>query len=60
MLTARGDIVDRVQAPDVSNEVEPKLKAIEDALPYGYRIETGGSIEESRQGQYCASPRFSR
>jgi len=47
VLTARGDIIDRVQAPDVSNEVEPKLKSITDALPYGYRIETGGSIEES-------------
>ena len=47
VLTARGDIVDRVQAPDVSKEVEPKLQAIKDALPYGYRIETGGSIEES-------------
>jgi multidrug efflux pump len=47
VLTVRGDIVDGVQAPDVSNEVEPKLKPIEDALPYGYRIETGGAIEES-------------
>jgi multidrug efflux pump subunit AcrB len=47
VLTARGDIVDHVQAPDVSKEVESKLKDIADALPYGYRIETGGSIEES-------------
>jgi multidrug efflux pump len=47
VLTARGDIVDRVQAPDVSNAVAPKLKGIKDALPHGYRIETGGSIEES-------------
>jgi multidrug efflux pump len=47
VLTVRGDIVDRVQAPDVSNEVKSKLKGNEDALPYGYRIETGGSIEES-------------
>jgi len=47
VLTARGDIVDRVQAPDVSKEVEPRLRAIKEALPYGYRIETGGSIEES-------------
>jgi multidrug efflux pump len=47
VLTARGDIVDRVQAPDVSKEVEAKLRDIKDALPYGYRIETGGSIEES-------------
>jgi multidrug efflux pump subunit AcrB len=47
VLTARGDIVDHVQAPDVSKEVLPKLQAIKDALPYGYRIEAGGSIEES-------------
>jgi multidrug efflux pump len=47
VLTVRGDIVDNVQAPDVTNEVFPKLKPIKDALPYGYRIETGGSIEES-------------
>src|SRR5215813_5180424 len=47
VLTVRGDIVDNVQAPDVTNEVLPKLKPIKDALPYGYRIETGGSIEES-------------
>ena len=47
VLTVRGDIIDGVQAPDVSNEVEPKLQSIKDALPYGYRIETGGAIEES-------------
>jgi multidrug efflux pump len=47
VLTARGDVVDRVQPPDVSKEVEAKLTGIKDALPYGYRIETGGSIEES-------------
>jgi multidrug efflux pump len=47
VLTVRGDIVDGVQAPDVSAEVAPKLKGIIDALPYGYRIETGGSVEES-------------
>ena len=47
VLTARGDIVDGVQAPDVSTEIMTKLGEIEQALPYGYRIETGGSIEES-------------
>jgi multidrug efflux pump subunit AcrB len=47
VLTVRGDIVDNVQAPDVTNEILPKLQPIKDALPYGYRIETGGSIEES-------------
>jgi multidrug efflux pump len=47
VLTVRGDIVDNVQAPDVTNEVLPKLQPIKDALPYGYRIDTGGAIEES-------------
>ncbi|MCZ7658232.1 MAG: efflux RND transporter permease subunit [Xanthobacteraceae bacterium] len=47
VLTARADIVDGVQAPDVSREISAKLKGIADALPYGYRIEPGGSVEES-------------
>ena len=47
VLTVRGDIIDGVQAPDVSNEVRPQLQPIIDALPYGYRIEVGGAIEES-------------
>lgn len=47
VLTVLGDIVDGVQAPDVSNEMLPKLQPIKNALPYGYRIETGGAIEES-------------
>jgi multidrug efflux pump len=47
VLTVRGDVVDNVQPPDVTNEILPKLRAIKAALPYGYRIETGGSVEES-------------
>ena len=47
VLTVRGDVVDGVQAPDVSNAIVPLLQPIKDALPLGYRIETGGSIEES-------------
>jgi len=47
VLTVRGDIVDGVQPPDVSKQIEPLLQPVKDALPYGYRIETGGSIEES-------------
>jgi len=47
VLTVRCDIVDGVQAPDVTHEILPELEAIKDALPDGYRIETGGAIEES-------------
>ena len=58
VLTARGDIVDGVQAPDVSTEVLAKLGGIEDALPYGYRIETGGSIEESAKANLALAAVF--
>ena len=58
VLTARGDIVDGVQAPDVSNEVAPKLKPITDALPYGYRVEIGGSIEESAKANVALAAVF--
>jgi multidrug efflux pump len=46
-LTVRADIVPGVQAPTVSTEIEPLLQPIIETLPAGYRIETGGAIEES-------------
>jgi multidrug efflux pump subunit AcrB len=58
VLTARADIVDGVQAPDVSMQIEPLLKPIKDALPYGYRIETGGSIEESAKANAALAAVF--
>ena len=58
VLTVRGDIIDGVQAPDVSNEILPKLENIKAALPYGYRIETGGSIEESAKANAALAAIF--
>ncbi|MFY9991060.1 MAG: efflux RND transporter permease subunit, partial [Rhodoplanes sp.] len=58
VLTVRGDVVDGVQAPDVSNEVAAKLKPISAALPYGYRVETGGSIEESAKANLALAAVF--
>src|SRR5690606_37989367 len=49
-ITARADIVDGVQAPDVTNQIWPALKEIRDRLEPGYRIEIGGAIEESQKG----------
>jgi hypothetical protein len=37
-----------------------KLKGIKDALPYGYHIETGGSIEESVKANGARGPWCSR
>jgi multidrug efflux pump len=49
-ITARADVVDGVQPPDITGQIEPNLAALREKLPSGYRIETGGSIEESAKG----------
>ena len=51
-ITVRADVADGVQAPDVTNQIWPKLQEIRDSLPPAYRIEAGGAFEEVRQGQY--------
>ena len=50
MISVRADIRDGVQAPDVTSAILPALAPIKAALPAGYRIETGGAIEESEKG----------
>ncbi|MCB6182503.1 efflux RND transporter permease subunit [Leeia sp. TBRC 13508] len=50
-ITVRADIADGLQAPDVSDEIEPKLRALEKTFPTGYRIELGGSKESSGESQ---------
>jgi multidrug efflux pump subunit AcrB len=47
VLTARADVKDGVQPPDVTSRILPRLAPLKAELPAGYRIETGGSIEES-------------
>ena len=46
-LTVRADVRDGVQAPDVTSQILPKLQELKGTLPPGYRIDTGGAIEES-------------
>ncbi|MFC0284006.1 efflux RND transporter permease subunit [Camelimonas abortus] len=50
VMTVRADIVDGVQAPDVSRRIWPQLQAWAKDLPPGYRLELGGAIEESQKG----------
>jgi multidrug efflux pump len=50
-LTVRADVVDGVQAPDVSAAIAPTLQEIRENLPPGYRIETGGAWEENYKAQ---------
>jgi multidrug efflux pump subunit AcrB len=49
-ITVRADVNDGVQAPDVTNQIWPKLKDIRDHLEPAYRIEAGGAFEESAKG----------
>ncbi len=48
-LSVRCDIADGAQAPDVSARLESALAQVRSELPPGYRIETGGAIEESKK-----------
>jgi multidrug efflux pump len=50
-LTVRADIVDGVQAPDVTMGIEPTLADIRASLPPGYRIDAGGAYEENIKAQ---------
>lgn len=47
VITVRADIVDGIQAPVVSMQIEPQLNALRKNLPPNYRIVMGGAIEES-------------
>ncbi|MGQ3675465.1 efflux RND transporter permease subunit [Xanthobacter sp. TB0139] len=58
VLTVRGDVADGVQPPDVTMRLEPKLAGIVADLPPGYRIERGGSIEESAKANKALAAVF--
>src|SRR5258707_12080668 len=58
-ITVRGDVVDGVQAPDVTNQIWPKLQQIRDSLEPAYQIEKGGAFEESAQGHGSSFGLFS-
>jgi multidrug efflux pump subunit AcrB len=49
VITVRSDVAPGVQPPTVSTQIEAKLDGVIAALPAGYRIEPGGSIEESNK-----------
>jgi multidrug efflux pump subunit AcrB len=57
-ITVRGDIADGLQPPDVSTAVWKELQPIIAQLPAGYRIEQGGSIEESGKANRALAPLF--
>ena len=46
-ITVRADVKDGEQGVSAMQEIRPMLKDIEAKLPFGYRIDDGGSVEES-------------
>lgn len=50
-ITVQSDIVEGLQGATVTQELLPKLKALEAKWPLGYRIEVAGAVEESSKGQ---------
>ncbi|MEM5385201.1 efflux RND transporter permease subunit [Paraburkholderia phymatum] len=50
-ITVQSDVRGNAQGIDVTRAVDKQLAQIRAALPVGYRIEIGGSVEESAKGQ---------
>ncbi len=50
-MTVRADMADSTQPATVSTQLNAQLDTVRAKLPIGYRIEMGGSIEESAKGQ---------
>lgn len=46
-VSVRADVVDGMLAPDVASQIQPKLEAIQNRLPFGYSIETGAAKEDA-------------
>ena len=46
-ITVRADVKDGEQGVSVTQSIRPLLKDVEAKLPFGYRIDVGGAVEES-------------
>jgi multidrug efflux pump len=57
-ITVRANVYGAIQAPAVTAQIEPALAAIKASLPPGYRVETGGAVEDSVRGQKSVAAGF--
>lgn len=57
-IAVQGDIRDGVQPPDVTKAILPTLDVLKAKLPQGYRIDTGGSVEESAKADVALGALF--
>lgn len=50
-ITVRADINGQLQPATVINQLKDTIDKLQNTLPNGYRIEVGGTVEESAKGQ---------
>ena len=49
-ITVRANLYGKTQPATIVDRIKPEIDAIQASLPDGYRIATGGSVEESSKG----------
>jgi multidrug efflux pump subunit AcrB len=50
-VTVQADVVPGIQAATIVQALGPKIAALNAALPTGYRVDVGGTVEESSKAQ---------
>lgn len=50
-ITVQADVIDGIQGPTVSSQIEPKLADIKAKLPIGYAIKLAGAAADSSKAQ---------
>jgi multidrug efflux pump subunit AcrB len=57
-IAVEGDVRDGMQPPDITAQILPTLAALKAKLPVGYRIDTGGSVEEAAKANVALAAVF--
>jgi multidrug efflux pump len=50
-VTVQSDVIDGIQGPTVSSQINPELDKLRELLPAGYRIELAGAAADSGKAQ---------
>jgi multidrug efflux pump len=50
-ITVQADVIDGIQGPTVSSQIDPKLDSLRASLPPGYRIDLAGAAADSGKAQ---------
>ena len=56
-ITVQADVVAGAQGIDVTHALDKQLDALRQELPVGYRIQVGGTVEESARARTRSTPR---